>query len=386
MDDALLYLLLAAIGLPVCCAVIMYFHKKRLDAQATTHTPRDVSAFITSNRDDLVAFPRQVAAATENREDISRFLGLLFAKQSGAITSPAPADEIPTLVLRLLDEAIDKASHLKYAHNILGRIDALENNTAELVKVVATDPLLTTSLLRLAKSAHYGYAGEVTSIRQAIDIVGLLNLKNLVFSECVQREHKGKPIQDPALFQGLWEHSLLSATAAAYLAPSLAGMDPAQAYMTALLHDIGKFLLLSAGLVETREDRCLRPYCGGFMDSTRLVWRHDHALVGKVAALKWNFGSEVGDLIGMHHYPEMMSLRQIKADPQRINGAVLLHLANQTAKYFSNQPGMANFIRPLHISYHHLVDPQSVRSILAGSNLIPELAKVQANMTLQARG
>ncbi len=387
MDDWVL-VLLAAIPVLMLLAAGMGFLRSRVRAERDkVVAPRDVGGVIGTKPPGWRTHLRRAAVPAGERAGIDACMARIFVKQSGRERPAACLEEcFPPLALRQLEKAVDEHGHFREAHNILSRIDSLEDSLDDLVSLVATDPLLTAALLRLANSAFYGVSGEVTSIRNAISVVGLFNLKNLVYREYVLRQRKGAAIQDPALFGAVWGHSLLTATSAAFLAGAFPGVDPAGAYMAGPLHDIGKFLLLGADFVETGKDRCVRPYCGGFVRSTELVWRHDHALTGKLAALKWDFGPELATAIGMHHYPELVPMHRVSADKGAIRLATLIHVANQVAKHFSDEPHSAAYVAPLHFSYHHLVDQDAVRSILGDSMLISALAKTKASMASDGDG
>lgn len=381
MDDTVLALFVTALCLPIIVSLVMYLHKGALNRQSRVTPPADLGGVIGTNRQKYETVPRRAPALADDREDIETLMARLFVKQ--AVTDVyvgVRVDDIPGFVLKQLDKAIDESSYIKNTQSFLGKIDALETNVEEMVKLVASDPLLAAALLRHANSPYYGVHAEVTSIRRAIDVMGLFNLKNLIYREYVLRDRKGKPIDDPALYNTIWEHALLCATSAAYLAPAFRGIEPAQAYLTALLHDIGKFLLLSSGFVDTGKGHCVLPYRGGFTQNTEIIWKHDHALAGKVAALKWGLGQEVSSVIGMHHYPELVNVHHVKTDPHIVRCVSLLHVANQVAKFYSRDARVANYVTPLHFSYHRMVDRDAVRAILCGSKLISELAKVKASM------
>jgi HD-like signal output (HDOD) protein len=383
MDDSIITLLLAAAGIPALVSLALFLLiKLHRDRRAVIVTPMNLEGALGVREQAFTVQSRFVPPVPEAREDIDLCLARIFTK---AVVSDqyaeAVQEEIPGFVLKQLDKIIDQCAYFKHAYDILGKIDALEGKLEELVDLVATDPMLYTAVLRQANAACYGAGGEVTSLKFAVEMLGLSNLKNLVYREYVLRQHRGKAIPDQDLLMAILEHSLLCATAAAFLAPAFPGLDSAEAYTVGLLHDIGKYLLMSSELLDLGPDRCMRPYCGGFSRDTALIWRYDHALAGKIAALKWGFGPEMAKAIGMHHYPALVNLSHVRADHQLTNTLMLAHVANQVAKHFSRQGRAANFIVPLHFSYHGLVDTGALRAVLAGSALLPELARIKSSLT-----
>lgn len=383
MDDDVLVLILAVmVALPVLAGVIVYMRLRLRESRAEVPMATRPGRAYGAMEPHFEVSPRLVRAAPEIKSDVDACMARLFVKSAVSERyAGVVMDDIPSVVLHQLDAIIEKNAYIKHTQNIVAKIDSMESNIESLVSLVAGDPLLSATLMRHANSPFYGARSEVTSLKFAIELIGVANLKNLVYREYVLREHRGKPAPDPALFALVWEHALLSATAAAALSPAFPGTDPANAYTVALLHDIGKFLLMSSDLIELDPDRCVLPYQGGFHEDTKRLWRYDHALAGKIAALKWDFGPEIASAIGTHHYAELMNVHHLKISAAQAQSLALIHVANQVAKHFSREPRAANHVAPLHFSFHRLVDQGAVRAILSGSNLIAELGRIKASMT-----
>jgi len=380
-DDILVLILATMIALPVVAGVVAYLRLRLRQSRAVVPMSAGSATAFGAMEPRFEISPRLVRPAPEIKADVEACMDRLFVKSTApGRYAGVVVDDIPSVVLHQLDTIIEKNAYIKHTQNIVAKIDSMESNIESLVSLVAGDPLLSATLMRHANSPFYGARSEVTSLKFAIELIGVANLKNLVYREYVLREHRGKPAPDPALFALVWEHALLSATAAAALSPAFPGTDPANAYTVALLHDIGKFLLMSSGLIELDPGSCALPYQGGFHADTKRLWRYDHALAGKIAALKWDFGPEIAGAIGMHHYAELLNLHHLNISSAQAQNLALIHVANQVAKYFSREPRAANHVAPLHFSFHRVVDQGAVRAILSGSNLISELDKTRASM------
>lgn len=387
MDELLIIAFLVALLIPAVLGGAFVARNAARRRKALVRIETSTRSAFTAAENHCEYTPRKGRMEPELLDDAGRCLERIFLKRRVEDSYAGVATrDIPSFVLKRLEAIIEQNAAIKHTSNIVAKIDALEDNVDELVTLVATDPLLSATLLRQANSPSFGARSEVVSLKFAIQRIGLANLKNLVYREYVLREHRGKPVADQALFETIWEHALMCATAAAYLAPAFPGQDQAQAYTVALLHDIGKFLLMSSGVVEVRQDRCLRPYLGGFTRDTAGIWLHDHALTGRIAALKWGFAGPVADAIGMHHYPELVSLHRFKAEKALLDSLILTHIANQVAKHFSREPRLADYIVPLHFTYHRLVDREALLAILTRSNLVRELARIKAGMSFAPEG
>ena len=112
------------------------------------------------------------------------------------------------------EELIKKASDPKVLPFVAKRaleIVGDENvSIAEICHVIEKDQTITTSVLKIANSAFYGLRSEVTSIRQAVMVLGLKALRNIVLAVSTKLQYKKFGITE----QLMWEHSIGAALAA----------------------------------------------------------------------------------------------------------------------------------------------------------------------------
>ncbi|GAB4256577.1 MAG: hypothetical protein Kow0092_02720 [Deferrisomatales bacterium] len=139
---------------------------------------------------------------------------------------------------------------------------------ADLVRVLTRDPRLSLEVLRLANSAHYGFARPTRSLRDAVVRVGIRPVRDLV----VLAHLKGKVLQTGAFFREANELSDLS-LALGHLARHLArdlGVEPDAAFTRGLLAHTEHFLVLSAGLQVSKEHRrAVQPSAAGVFEALR---------------------------------------------------------------------------------------------------------------------
>jgi HD-like signal output (HDOD) protein len=119
-------------------------------------------------------------------------------------------------------------------------------SSGDIAALIGQDPSLSSKLLRLANSAFYGMPGKITSINQAVVILGFKVITTIVLSVTVfdmfPESKQSKRLFDRKAF---WLHSLGCGLTAKYLAQRLPArtLDPEEAFCAGLLHDIGKVVL-----------------------------------------------------------------------------------------------------------------------------------------------
>jgi len=183
---------------------------------------------------------------------------------------------------------------------LLASMEADEVDAHLLGAKIATDQSLTAKTLRLANSSFYGMASKVTSIHQAIAVLGVHSIRTLVTACAVT----GSFPADANLrfnFKGFWRHSVGTAVCARLLAPHLK-LNPEAAFTAGLLHDIGTLVLATRlpqkyelMLAYRREHDCY------LAEAERAVFGTDHAAVGSALAAHWRFPASMQNAVAADH-------------------------------------------------------------------------------------
>ena len=178
-----------------------------------------------------------------------------------------------------------------------------DSSMTELAQVLEQDQALSARVLRVANSAYFGLPRQVTSIRDAVVLLGQSTLRSLVFTASVVGV-LGREVAGYGLGKGaLWQHSVAAARAARHLSERV-GLDSDEAYVAGLLHDIGKIVLdqymqdeFARALDLTTDDGI------PFDQAERSVFGVDHAEIGGVLAERWELPARLVDAIRHHHRP-----------------------------------------------------------------------------------
>jgi putative nucleotidyltransferase with HDIG domain len=174
----------------------------------------------------------------------------------------------------------------------------------DLAKTISLDPGISSKVLRLANSAYYGFASQISTITHAVVVLGFNAVSNLVVGSAVMEFFGGE--SEGSLFQryGLWKHSLAAATAARLLAEDLGlpATNCEQAFIGGLLHDVGKALLDHRFPTEWRwaVAQCHERSCN-LIEAESDVLGITHPEVGELLANKWGFAETLVGPIAHHH-------------------------------------------------------------------------------------
>jgi putative nucleotidyltransferase with HDIG domain len=194
-------------------------------------------------------------------------------------------------------------------HQIQKVINDPRSGATQVAAVLAEDPAMSVKVLKLTNSAFYGLAREVESVKQAVVIVGMEAIKNLVLSASVLDMFKGGGI-DQDFQEAFWRHSLATAFCCRLLARRIKTrgiVDPDAAFSAGLLHDVGKIVVSCYLPSEFAAFRAARETDQVHLDHEieMSVLGFDHAQVGSVLAVQWKLPHKLNDAIACHHVPQL---------------------------------------------------------------------------------
>ena len=215
------------------------------------------------------------------------------------------------------------------AVTLMDLLDDPNTGAPQINRVMARDPALASKILKLVNSAYYGLSNRVSSLNQAIVILGFKTVKSIALSASVMglfKTHAEKGTFDRSLF---WKHSIASACVARLVARKQKGADPEAAFSAGLLHDIGKLVLdqylpvdMESIVGIAQKDK------SDFISAERKVLETTHAEIGRWVAEKWGLPKELVGAIGYHH--------EIDTAPDKVLVAVV-----QFANFLSKLKGLA---------------------------------------------
>jgi putative nucleotidyltransferase with HDIG domain len=227
---------------------------------------------------------------------------------------------LPVIVMELLDT--------------IGKEDI---DIKTLADKVSRDQALTAKTLRLANSSFYGLQRKVTTIAQAISVLGFQSVRTLITAAAVTGSFAANR-QSNFNFPAFWRHSLGTAVCARSLARH-AHVNPEYAFMAGLLHDIGRLVLVTcfseqfdqALAYRDEHDCCL-------LEAERETLGVDHTMVGGALAEHWKFPSVIQKAVANHHEPDAQETGSL---------AAIVHVADVIAHGLDLSADTSDLVPPL---------------------------------------
>ncbi|HRK29631.1 MAG TPA: HDOD domain-containing protein [Tepidisphaeraceae bacterium] len=207
-----------------------------------------------------------------------------------------------------------------------------KSSSADVVRLIESDPSLTTRILKLVHRADLGVRGEVNSVDRAVKLLGFDAVRSAVLAVSVFDTFRTSPSGGASKFsrEDFWKHCVAVACCAELIAIELkrvhgrdAGADASDAFVCGLLHDLGK-VALDAALPKSfsRVVDAAELLRGNIADVERQVIGLDHMVVGKRLAERWGLPASIRETIWLHgHAPT--ALPGTVQHPQLVNVVTL---------------------------------------------------------------
>jgi len=225
------------------------------------------------------------------------------------ITIPVASAKIESLSL-LSDEIVRQINRLpQFPENVADIQRLISDPKSQIVDIarrIAVDPAMTGELLRMVNSAQFMLSKKVDNIPEAVKLVGLRGIKNLLYSYGTQKILGG---EDGKEKRELWQHSYRVAFYAYNLTRNFKPQKKAlldDVYAGGMLHDMGKIVFSSVHpeLLGHIEEFCVRKGIASQVFEQLSAGMH-HAEIGARIAEKWNFPPSLVASIRYHHEPAL---------------------------------------------------------------------------------
>ena len=159
---------------------------------------------------------------------------------------------------------------------------------------ISSDQVLSAKLLQLANSPYYQVSNTISTVPDAVAMLGFVNIRTLVISIGLKGSFKPVPGMDSKQF---WRHSVHTAVASRYLA-RLLGLNPDLAFTVGLMHAIGQLVMhLAMPQAMLKIDQRVPTLDPRRLTEEHQVFGYSHLDAGAELARRWKFPDVFSDAI-----------------------------------------------------------------------------------------
>lgn len=200
------------------------------------------------------------------------------------------------------EELIKRVSDAKVlpmvAKKVLEIVGNDQTSISEICETVQKDQTISANILKIANSAYYGLRKEVTSVRQAILMLGLSAIRDIALTVSTKLQHKRFGIVE----QLMWDHSVGAAIAARHIAGGRGKELEEIAFFGGLFHDFGKVVINNecpdafSGVMQRIYNDHEDP-----LTAERSIFDYAHTEIGALVMEKWKFPAIFVNILENHH-------------------------------------------------------------------------------------
>lgn len=221
------------------------------------------------------------------------------------LTSPtaAPAP-LPPNQVAILARLNDLPPFSPVLNKLLASLSDDSFSYRQMGALIEQDTVLTGNVLRMVNSAAYGRRTEVLAISNAVAILGINKLRNLVLTLSVANMWRSVKTANHWSLERFNTHELATAILCDTLAQRMKVEFPEGAFLAGLLHDLGKLLIVMASPADHLDIEAYAAKTGCTMlEAERFVLDTDHAALSAEALRIWKLPVTLQDAVRSHHAP-----------------------------------------------------------------------------------
>lgn len=168
-----------------------------------------------------------------------------------------------------------------------------------IAKLISQDVGLAGTILKVVNSSLFGLKNRITSIEQAVRILGLQTIIRITEGLSIKGEMDDETI---IALGGFWDSAMEIASVAATIARDIGYQSPDKAYCLGLFHNCGVPLLMRAHADYADTMRESYSHSGErVIDTENRKLKTNHAVVGYFVAKSWSLPQDLCEVIAEHH-------------------------------------------------------------------------------------
>lgn len=214
--------------------------------------------------------------------------------------------------LRLLAGKLDSLPSLPVLYlEVVGLLQNPASTIATISKVIGKDLGMSAKILQLVNSAFFGLRRTVSSLEEAVNLLGIETIQSLVLSIHAFNQLKPSPIPGFSL-ENIWHHSMAVSSLARRLSRAEGVELPRaeEAVIAGMLHDIGR-VILATNLPQAYAEVLAQAKHSGrpLVECERAAFGANHAEVGAYLLGIWGLSDPIVEAVAYHHTPQDLAGR-----------------------------------------------------------------------------
>lgn len=331
---------------------------------------------------ELPPLPDHEPGLPDIQADLRQFLKKGIDQIFNEGTAPGP-DHAKPLTRRdiepqIFEEVLGYISSLSHFRTQQAQMQKMLNDPSvqmtDLSKIILSDQVMTAKILRMANSSYFGMQQKIDSISHALMLLGLQNIKNILCREGMRELFNAESALHKEAVAALWKHSSIVSVCAQHLCNLFDGLNRGTIFTLGIIHDIGKLIILelpqAKRLTTDFWERYPADVTVGEEDQLLGI---NHAVIGGLALEHWNFSEMMIDIVNAHHLPSYAEADQTGLNDEKLKYVIVLFLADQLARLFTDRNELVIRPYPLCKSYSARIDNNKLINRITDANFLAQI-------------
>lgn len=205
--------------------------------------------------------------------------------------------------------------------------------TATVAELIERDLAMSAKVLQLVNSAFFAQSRPVSQVQQAVSILGMDTLQNLVLM-AQAFDYATDAQVDIGVMEGLWHHSAGVARLARTIAVQQGSTPLAcdEIHAAGYLHDIGRLIIAVRCPEAVPAIQALMREGRELAEAETVVLGSSHAEIGAYLLGLWGLPDSIVECVAWHHRP-------IESGQQEFSGVLAIHVADSLIQHQDHEPG-----------------------------------------------
>lgn len=266
----------------------------------------------------------------------------------------------PTINELVLATPSSLGSYEPLIHEIEAALRSPQCSLGVIGDIIEKDVDLTARLLRFSNSAYCGFSTKLSTVAEAISLIGIQQVQDMLSASSVLERFAGLSSEFVSV-PSFWQHSLATGIGARLI--GLAGRlpHPDRLFVAGLLHDIGRLVLFLQSPKQAQ--KIFELYA-----NERLLLRkaevsvlgYDHQNIAEALLKSWRYPATVVLAVGHHHDPSVCQTARVEA--------AVVHVADHLVNAMRVGSSGEQFVPPLNPQAWATVGltPEALGAVVAG--------------------
>ncbi|MBK1876545.1 HDOD domain-containing protein [Pelagicoccus mobilis] len=199
-------------------------------------------------------------------------------------------------------------------------VDNPESSFEDIARVVESDAELSGRILALANSRFYDYPIKVTTVPDALSVIGLRNVRNLSVLLCLPKQFPESP-GFPVNHKAFWKYSIAVGLCTRLMALECREANTERHFIAGFLHKLGRPLI--GQLIPEKGKKIYKSTQKRdtlYTSAAQQQLGIDDSAIGAEALQLWHFPENISTLVRYHNKPVLAR--------NFVRGVSLVHIAS----------------------------------------------------------